>query len=171
MPCFKLPEFALALLLFITPVRLAAANLPIPEGEVMLVVSGEISVTNVGDTAQFDREMMEQLGTVTIETTTIWTEGLQSFTGVPLVRLMTAVGARGGTLSAMAINDYAVDIPAEDWTESGPLVTFLRNGETMSIRDKGPLWVVYPYDSNPDYQTEVIYSRSIWQLDRIIVEE
>lgn len=171
MPCFKLLKPALAILLLIIPFRLVAANLPVPEGEVMLVVSGEISVTNVGDTAQFDRDMLEQLGPVTIETTTIWTEGMQSFTGVPLARLMTAVGARGGTLSATAINDYAVDIPAEDWTDGGPLVTYLRNGETMSVRDKGPLWVIYPYDSNPDYQTEVIYSRSIWQLDRIIVEE
>jgi hypothetical protein len=32
------------------------------------------------------------------------------------------------------------------------------------VRDKGPLWVVYPYDSKPDYQSELIYVRSIWQL-------
>ena len=37
------------------------------------------------------------------------------------------------------------------------------------MRDKGPLWIIYPYDQNTDYQTEVIYSRSIWQLDRIEV--
>ena len=41
----------------------------------------------------------------------------------------------------------------------------------MSVREKGPLWVIYPFDSDPEYQTEVIYSRSIWQLDRIVVEE
>ncbi|MGE4326166.1 MAG: oxidoreductase, partial [Pseudodonghicola sp.] len=29
---------------------------------------------------------------------------------------------------------------------------------------------VYPYDTNPAYQGEVTYSRSIWQLDRITVE-
>jgi hypothetical protein len=38
----------------------------------------------------------------------------------------------------------------------------------MSVRDKGPLWVIYPYDSD-DYRSEVIYSRSIWQLDRLEV--
>ena len=47
---------------------------------------------------------------------------------------------------------------------------YLRNGEPMSVRDKGPLWVVYNFDSNPEFQTEVMYSRSIWQLDRIVVE-
>ena len=39
----------------------------------------------------------------------------------------------------------------------------------MSLRDKGPLWIVYPFDSNPSYSTEVTYARSIWQLDRIEV--
>ena len=77
----------------------------------------------------------------------------------------------GDALKATAINDYAVEIPREDWIETGPIVAFLNNGEQMSIRDKGPLWVIYPYDSNPAYQTEVIYSRSIWQLDRLVVTE
>ncbi|MEC8574513.1 MAG: oxidoreductase, partial [Pseudomonadota bacterium] len=39
----------------------------------------------------------------------------------------------------------------------------------MSLRDKGPLWIVYPFDSDPAYQTEAIYSRSIWQLEEITV--
>jgi hypothetical protein len=43
------------------------------------------------------------------------------------------------------------------------------NGAEMSIRDKGPLWIVYPYDASDDFRSEVVYSRSIWQLDRIEV--
>ena len=39
----------------------------------------------------------------------------------------------------------------------------------MTVRDKGPFWIIYPFDSNPDYQSEVIYSRSIWQLNRLEV--
>jgi hypothetical protein len=37
----------------------------------------------------------------------------------------------------------------------------------MSMRNKGPLWLVYPYDSNVALQTEAVYARSIWQLVRI----
>lgn len=164
----QLAAIALAAL---SPLRLAAANLAAPTGEAILVVSGQIAATNVGDTAQFDQAMLEQLGAVTIETTTIWTEGPQTFTGVPLARLLSEVGASGGTVNAIAINDYAVDIPSEDWVETGPIVSYLHNGDAMSVRDKGPLWIIYPYDSNADYQTEVIYSRSIWQLDRIVVKD
>jgi len=152
------------------PLRAVAQDLAPPRGEVLLTISGAIARTNAGEAAQFDRALLETLDPVTIETTTIWTDGVQRFTGVPLVRLMQAVGATGKTLKATAINDYAIEIPKSDWVENGPIVAYLRNGKPMSVRDKGPLWVIYPYDTNPVYQGEVTYSRSIWQLDRITVE-
>lgn len=157
----------IALAILATPV--VAEVLPQPEGEPLLVVSGAIANTNVGDTATFDFEMLENLETRTFTTKTIWTDGDQTFTGVQLSDLMELVGAEGDAIKATAINDYAVDIPREDWVDDGPIVAFLNNGETMPVRQKGPLWIVYPFDQNPEYQTEQIYSRAIWQLDRIIV--
>lgn len=153
------------------PSAASAAELSAPEGEVILTITGNIAHTNEGDTAQFDRAMLEALDPKTIETSTIWTEGEQTFTGVSLARLMEIVGAEGAVLDATAINDYAVAIPKDDWVADGPIVAYLHNNAPMSVRDKGPLWVVYPYDSNPAYQSEVSYSRSIWQLDRIVVGE
>lgn len=145
--------------------------LPVPAGEVMLTVSGDIDITNGDGVAQFDRDMLEALPSATIATSTIWTEGVVEFTGVRLKTLLDVVGATDGTLSATAINDYAVDIPVSDAVEDGPIIAYQMNGAPMSVRDKGPLWVVYPYDENPRYRTEVIYSRSIWQLDRIILSD
>lgn len=150
---------------------LAAQDLAAPEGEVILTVSGEISATNAEGAAEFDLAMLEALGTETIETTTIWTEGPQAFEGVSLKALAEAVGMEGATLRATAINDYAVEIPLTDAVEGGPIVAYRMNGAEMSVRDKGPLWIVYPYDASADYRTEVIYSRSIWQLDRIVVTD
>ena len=155
----------------LTAVGAAAQDLGSAEGDVILTVSGGIENTNGDGTASFDLAMLQAMEPVTIETSTIWTEGPQTFTGVPLATLMETVGATGDTISATAINDYAVEIPREDWVEGGPIVAYLNNGEEMSVREKGPLWVIYPFDSDPEYQTEVIYSRSIWQLDRIVVEE
>ena len=146
---------------------LAAQSLPAPEGEPLLTVTGNIALANQGDAAVFDQAMLEAMDPVTITTSTIWTEGAQTFTGVPLAQIVDLLGAEGEVMMATAINDYTVEIPREDWVENGPIVAFLNNGEPMSIRDKGPLWIIYPYDQNPDYQTEVIYSRSIWQLDQI----
>jgi len=154
--------------LFAVPAA-AQSGLPAPAGEVILTVSGDITNMNQGDTAAFDLEILESLPSTTFTTTTIWTEGGQEFTGVELGDLLAAIGAEGGTLVAVAVNDYQIEIPVSDAVENGPIVAYLRNGEPMSVRDKGPLWVVYPFDDNADYRTEVIYSRSIWQLERIEV--
>ncbi|SET89603.1 molybdopterin-dependent oxidoreductase [Paracoccus homiensis] len=154
---------------FIASAGIAHALEPATD-EVVLTVSGEISEANADGAAQFDLSMLEGLDPVTVETSTIWTDGVQSFEGVPLATLLKAVGADGAMLRASAINDYAVEIPVEDAVEGGPIVAYLLNGEPMSVRDKGPLWIVYPFDSAPEYQTEQVYSRSIWQLDRIEVQ-
>ncbi|SFE00813.1 oxidoreductase [Roseivivax sediminis] len=157
-------------LLFAAPAALAQ-DLPAPDADPLLTVSGEIGCTNDGDSAVFDRAMLESMNPVTIETETIWTDGVQSFTGVPLGEILSAACAEGSAIQATAINDYAVEIPRADWEREGPVVAYLNNGEPMSVRDKGPLWIVYPYDSEPEFQSEVTYSRSIWQLDRIVVTE
>jgi hypothetical protein len=144
-------------------------TLPAPSGDIVLTITGEIAATNADGAAVFDRAMLEAMEPVEFTTTTTWTEGPQVFTGVLLFDLLALVGVTEGMLRAKAINDYAVDIPVSDAVEGGPIVAYLRNGEPMSVRDKGPLWIVYPYDSRREYRSEVIYSRSIWQLDRMEV--
>lgn len=144
-----------------------AEDLAAPAGEVMLTVTGNVAQTNAEAAVLLDLALLEALDQTTIETSTIWTEGVQSFEGVSLAVLIEELGIKGETLRATAINDYTVEIPLSDAVEGGPIVAYRLNGETMSVRDKGPLWLIYPYDDNADYRTEVIYSRSIWQLDRI----
>lgn len=150
---------------------LLADDLAPAQGEVLLTVSGGIAQTNEAGTAQLDLGLLKAMGSTSFETSTIWTEGTQVFEGVSLAALVQELGLTGETLRATAINDYAVDIPMSDAVEGGPIVAYLLNGEEMSVRDKGPLWIVYPYDANADFRTEVIFSRSIWQLDRIAAVE
>lgn len=172
-----LPSMTGALRSLLTGPLLAAAcavtaladNLPVPSGDVVLSVTGDISRENTDGAARFDLAMLEALESVTFETTTIWTEGVQSFTGVPLEALLESVGATGSGMRAVALNDYAVEIPVSDAVEGGPIVAYLQNGAPMSVREKGPLWVVYPYDGDAAYRTEQVYARSIWQLVSIEV--
>ena len=144
-----------------------ADPLPLPQGPVILTVTGEISTTNGPDGAQFDLAMLDALGTEEFHTTTIWTDGPQQFRGVPLHRLIELLQAKGTVIAATALNDYMVEIPLTDAVEGGPILAFEQNGQALSVRDKGPLWVVYPYDAAADFQTEVIYARSIWQVKRM----
>lgn len=141
-----------------------AADLPEATGDVVLTIT-DADGTAVG----LDLEGLRSLGVTAFDTSTTWTDGVQTFEGVELAALVAALGLEDGTLTATAINDYAVDIPVSDAVEGGPIVAWSRDGALMSVRDKGPLWIVYPYDSDAAYRTEAIYARSIWQLDRIEV--
>jgi hypothetical protein len=146
---------------------LFAQSLPDPEGAVILTVTGAIALANSDQGAQFDLAMLQAMDTAEFQTTTIWTDGPQVFRGVPLIRLIEVLEAEGQVIAASALNDYTVEIPLEDAVEGGPILAFEQNGKTLSVRDKGPLWLVYPYDSERDYQSEVIYARSIWQVKRL----
>ncbi|MDH5798723.1 MAG: oxidoreductase [Paracoccaceae bacterium] len=151
------------------PFTAFAEDISYPTGPVLLTVSGEISVVNQPDTALFDLAMLQSLPSRTITTTTIWTDGIQVFEGFPLQALVEKLGIEGGILRMVAKNDYAIEFPVHEIEPEAPVIAYFRNGSEMSVRDKGPLWLVYPYDSSLDYQTEVVFNRSIWQLDRIIV--
>ena len=157
--------------LLLMPLACLAADQSKPDGEVVLTIRGLIANTNDGDSLIFDRSMLEALPTTSFETETNWTEGKRTFTGVQLSDLIPVVGVSGTLLLATALNDYTVEIPVSDAKPGGPIIAYAIDGEPMSVRGKGPLWIVYPYDSSAEYRTETIYARSIWQLDRIEVVE
>ena len=126
-----------------------------------------LTVSSGMDVLTLDRSDLSKLTVTSFDTSTIWTDGVHTFTGVSVKTLTDLIGVTNGMLRATAINNYAIEIPVSDAVNEGPIIAYLMDGKKMSVREKGPLWIVYPYDANPDYRSEVVYSRSIWQLDRI----
>ncbi|MBO9476733.1 oxidoreductase [Shimia sp. R11_0] len=160
---FQVKKFVIALVFAVGLPTLASAE------DTLLTVSGEVAATEQGQAWSFTVEDLREMPKTTFETETIWTDGVQVFEGVSLDVLLDHVGAQGETIRATAANDYAITIPSGDAVSGGPIVAYLRNGQEMSLRDKGPLWIVYPFDDNVIYKSEEYYSRSIWQLNRIEV--
>ena len=146
-----------------------AENLQPPGGKVILTISGKITATNEDGAARFDRGMLEALGWSRFTTTTPWYDGPVTFSGVPMTTLLGVVGAHGETVVATALNDYETKIPVDDFKQFNVLLAMQRNGENMPVRDKGPLFIVYPYDSDPSLKAQKYYSRSAWQLARLVV--
>lgn len=146
----------------------SALALDAPKGPVVLTVKGAITNTNVGDTAEFDLAMLEALAGRKATMETPWTQGMVTFEGPLLSALLKAVGATGSTLSVKALNDYAAEVPADDAKLATILATRM-DGKLMSVRDKGPLMVVYPFDQDPSLYNEKYFSRSVWQIKEIEV--
>lgn len=141
-----------------------AKDLPEPEGPVILTVSGKIAHVTDGKIAEFDRQLLEELGTSTIRTTTPWHDGITTFEGVSAQRLMDHVGADGNVVVATALNQYQAEIPLSDFRDKGVLLALKAEGEYLSIRDKGPIFIIYPFDQDETLRNEMHYARSVWQV-------
>jgi hypothetical protein len=159
---------AVAILTLASPAN--AGSLPVPTGHVILKVTGAVTNTNTDDKARFDRAALEAMATDELLTSTPWTKGVQRFRGFQLDTLLRAVGATGNQLRAIALNDYSSVMPIDDTVASGAFLAVRVNGEPMSVRDRGPLWIVFPYDSNPRLTTDAYLNRSVWQLKELVVE-
>lgn len=146
-----------------------ASGLAVPEGRPILTVSGRIGVHNEGEVARFDRPMLEALGTDGFATKTPWYNGVTRFEGVPMRTLLKAVAASGDRVVATALNDYTTEIPMADIARFEVLLALKRDGNYMPVRDKGPLFIVYPFDSDKELQTQTYYGRSAWQVSKLVI--
>jgi hypothetical protein len=149
-------------------VAAAGATLPQPAGPLLLKAAGALSATNAGDAAVFDREMLRALDWRLVRSHTAWTEGEREFAGPTLESFLKAVGAEGRAFRAVALNDYGVEIAAGDAEAHGAILALDMDGRAMSVRDKGPVWLVYPQTA--EQATSGIFNeRMIWQLAEIVV--
>ncbi len=141
---------------------------PALAGDPVLTVSGQGANGPVKIT--FDQAALDALPQQTITTGTPWYEGKRSFSGPLLQALVEKAGVKGQTLRVVALNDYAATLPYADLGQFGVVLASRIDGKLLSVRDKGPLFVMYPFDSSEALRQETYYARAVWQVDRIIVE-
>ncbi|APW40791.1 hypothetical protein RD110_18430 [Rhodoferax koreense] len=146
-----------------------ALALEAPADPVVLTISGPVTQANKGQDAVFDMKMLAKLPQKTFSTRTPWYPEAMSFTGPLLRDVLAAAGARGSKIVASALNDYKTEIPFDDALRQDAIVARLMNDQPMPVRGKGPLFIVYPYDSKSELRSEIYYNRSAWQLKALTV--
>lgn len=156
--------FAIVFLVTMGYSTYAAEPLAPPEGPVILTVEGSISVTNAGKTAQFDRDMLMAIGVHSMTSSNPFEPGIHTFEGVLLSDVLNRIGATGATLTAKALDGYEIDLPMADPQTYPVMLAHTWNDKIMRVRNKGPLWMIYPIDQFPELNVEKYSSRSVWQL-------
>lgn len=132
----------------------------------VLVLEGRVA----GQALSLSRSEVEALGMTTIVTHTPWEDGVVTYEGVELAVLMQAIGAQGRNAYVVALNDYSTVVPLSDFERYGPILATRRNGTHMAVSEKGPFFIVYPFDERPELNRELYWSRSAWQVARIAIE-
>ena len=154
--------FALAFVFALAPIARAAES-----GAVILTIDG---ATGDGKAHTFTLADLKKLPPAGFATKTPWHDGPQRFDGVLMSDLMHAVGGKGTVLHVRALDDYKSDVPVADFDKFKPIMAYSQNGQPMPVREKGPLFVIYPFDSDTALRNETYYTRSPWQVAAITIE-
>lgn len=130
-----------------------------------------LTVTNFANSATYTLEELLAMPQKTVVTKNDYVNDVTTFQGPSLRSLLEEMGVnRNAKLKMVALNDFASEAPAEDAFNYDVILAVLRDGEVMSVREKGPIWVIYPMDDHPELQDDVFNGRLVWQLKSITVE-
>jgi len=146
----------------------ASLSGPAAADRIVLRVTGAIAAHHDG-MAEFTRTDLEALGLHRLRTSTSVTDGAPVFEGFLMRDLMEALGAEGEVVIAHALNDYRMEIPIEDFRRFDVIGALSMDGEALTPRDKGPVWIVYPRDDHRELQDIRYDTRWVWQLNRMEV--
>lgn len=147
----------------------AACSLSQPTGKVILTISGYIGACNDHHVVLLDRAMIHSLPLTEVRTANPWERGRVTYQGVLLRDLLHYVKAHGKIVELSALNDFHTEISVADATEHNILLAFRRNGVELTVRDKGPFFVVFPFSDVSELKTEERFAQSIWQVNHIEV--
>ncbi len=151
---------ALACVLFAASLHSAAHA----AGPVILTVTGTHAETGEAITLDLTLADVAALESEVLRTTTLWTDGEIDFTGVRMDRLFGLLNmVQPDRVQCTALNQYKVELPLSDAQQVTVLMAYARDGAYMKVRDKGPLWIIYPRDADIDEAA----NRMIWQLRKL----
>lgn len=135
-----------------------------------LTLSQELEVVPIsgGTPIILSLDDLRGLGETELRTGNDFVDGERRFRG-PLVRdVLHHAGAENTTLVRLtAANDYQVEIAAEEFMQYEVILALSMDGVPLSMRDKGPIWVIYPISENAELQDPVYNNRLIWQLVKL----
>jgi hypothetical protein len=151
------------------PLLIDGARANTEPGAVVLTISGKVKLPDGADKVRFDMATLQKLPQHSFTTMTPWYAQPRKFTGPLLRDVLALAGVRSGSLKAVALNDYRVTIPVGDALRFDVIVARLLDDKPMPIRDKGPLFIIYPFDQVPELRNAIYYSRSAWQLKALEV--
>lgn len=137
------------------------------------LATNEVVLTMIdpsGASRHYDLAALEALGGTTLQTHTQWTDGPQRFTGVLASVLLADLEAQGTTVRAQTLNDYTASMSVRDLMDYPVIIAYRRNGQYMSIREKGPLWIIFPLDDYPELKSLETDQKMAWHLRRLVVE-
>ena len=134
----------------------AGQKISVPQGEVVLTLTGDIGTANKGSKLELDLASLEKMRRVRVEAAEPFLKRRVMFEGVLLSDLLAVAGvpSSASKVSMTALDDYKVDFKLDDVRSSQMLLATKADGKHMPVDRSGPIRIVFPDSSslgrNPD---------------------
>ncbi|WP_271947491.1 hypothetical protein [Ruegeria faecimaris] len=182
-------RLALPLCLLLSTALPAFAEMPAPQGHVLITLGGSVEKTNLpargaedggllgylevthDGAAGFDATLLDSLDQVEI-TIPYGTEDNQrdiTFSGPLLSDVMVIAGAEGKTAKPMAMDGYQAEIPWHSISTYQPILATHADGAPMGIGGYGPTMIVFPPTDDAEAAQDQT-GQQVWALAYIGVE-
>lgn len=149
-----------------TPARAARCS---PDTFLMIRSESLPAGEQPGEIALSESQLLA-LPTHTITTATEWTPRSR-FEGPLLSDVLALAKVRGKSIRLFALDDYSITIPWSDMDRYGIILAHSQNGEHLSKRKFGPLFLVYPRDQYASMlDTPTGTEKFTWQVCGIHVQ-
>ncbi|MFA0056772.1 MULTISPECIES: hypothetical protein [Vibrio] len=131
-----------------------------------IFATSELTVfDHLGQKHQLSREQLLLLPQKEITTSLPWVDGKSVYSGVTLQTILETIDLPiSSQVTFVALNDYKIAVPKEDFDDYHPIIAIKQDGKFMSVRDKGPYWLIYPLTSTPDIDNTDFHGKMIWQI-------
>ena len=147
-----------------------ADELPYPQEDIILTISGAVQNHNAKGLVYLDRPMIEAIGLSEVNTHTVYSSKAHQWHGVLMRDLLVYVGAKGDTIEVHALDGYRTEIPVQDFYDYDVLLATKQDGRDLSIRRRGPIRIIYPIDHDESLLDPKYTSRFVWQIEKMIVK-
>ncbi len=130
-----------------------------------------LTVSTPEQSATYTLEELLALPQTTVVTKNDYVDTATTFQGPRLRAVLEPLNVGpDASLKMVALNDFSSNVPAVDAFDYDVILAVLRDGEPMSVRDKGPIWVIYPMDDHAELRDDSFNGRLVWQLKTIAIE-
>lgn len=130
-----------------------------------------LTVENAGAIRNYTAGQLLSLPQTVVITKNDYVNSVSKFSGpsLKLILKQNDIGP-GAKIKLNALNNFSNTIPASDAYQYNVILALRMNGKIMSVRNKGPIWVIYPMDEHPELKSDMYNGRMVWQLREIIAK-
>ena len=103
-----------------------------------------------------------------ISTNTPWHDDIAKYTGITIQNFLDQYkNGEFSEISISAMNGYAVDADIRTFVNAGAMLVWLMNDAPISVHNKGPIVVIFPWSQNGSLREDIFTSLAVWHVNSI----